>query len=173
MEERLTFLDEEASKIVYDLTNKYFAEGEDVWYYFLVNIELMPGTWCCTIYLEGSDYEFTGFGTPSQAVKEAYADIDKKWLKKGWYEGKKSEYFIHFMQNPHFWPSGVTKKRLERAEKGIEKYKALWDDVLIRHDGLKMSPIEIRDSNRHIYDHCMGNMGALVRQYMHKEGIIK
>lgn len=177
------FLDEEASKIVYDLTNMPFSCDGSYWLYFLIDIQLIPGGWICDIYLENSAHKFSGHGDPNGAVKMAYSRIDKNWLENGYKEGKvqkemydyhfkKMEYWHHFEYNKQLWPNGFTKKRLDEAWKGLIDYKPFWDDILERHGGKDMRPEKMKE-NESVYDHCMGNMAAMIREHMVEEEIIR
>jgi len=89
------FLDQEAGDLINEMTDNPFSFNGDLWLYWLFKLELVPGSWVATFYLE-DDYgkldpkqRYTGFGSPSKAVKEAYGEIDKAWLEKGFSEGKK------------------------------------------------------------------------------------
>ena len=89
------FLDKEAIGIIEKMTNNPFAIKGNLWFYWLFELDLIPGSWTATFYLEENHdtgkipYSFTGCGSPTNAVKAAFKEIDKKWLKKGFVEGKK------------------------------------------------------------------------------------
>jgi hypothetical protein len=89
------FLDKEAISIIEKMTDSPFAIKGRLWLYWLFKLDLIPGSWTATFYLEENHYtgkipySFTGCGSPTSAVKEAYKKIDKKWLKKGLVDGKK------------------------------------------------------------------------------------
>jgi hypothetical protein len=88
------FLDEKAVSIIEKMTNNPFAIDGHLWFYWLFKLELIPGSWTATFYLEENletgktDHVYTGCGTPTSAVKEAYKQIDKTWLKSGFAEGR-------------------------------------------------------------------------------------
>src|SRR4030042_3262848 len=86
----ISFLNEENSKIIERMTSEAFAIDDNLWLYWGFRIELIPGNWDATFYLENSKYSFFGYGLPDDAVKMAYDKIDKKWLEKGFIEGKKA-----------------------------------------------------------------------------------
>jgi hypothetical protein len=89
------FLDQEAGEIIHRMTSDPFAFDGDLWLYWLFKLELIPGSWTATFYLEDNykklepQRKYYGFGTPSNAVKEAYNQINKEWLEKGFAEGVK------------------------------------------------------------------------------------
>lgn len=187
------FFDEEANEIVQRLTNSPFAADGDVWLYWLFEISLIPGTWTCRFYLEQNDpkgktYSFGGCGSPSEAVKQAYAKIDKEWLGKGLTEGKiqneafmkywelrkkKDEYWFHFTKNKQFWGNGFTAKRLDVAKKELWDNKEFWDDILVRHAGMELTPEEMKQQNEKVYEHCMGNMTGMIMKFFIEKKIVK
>lgn len=190
----MSFLDEEASAIVDKLTNNPFAIDDQLWLYWLCKIELIPGTWFCEFYLECDSleeekkYTYSGHGDPSSAVKMAYAEIDKDWLEKGFVQGKlandemqknyainskKNEYWFHYMENDQYWGYRFTERRLAKVKDGLWDSKEFWDDILERHDGKNMTPKQMKEKNFHIYEHCMGNMTAMIMKYIVENKLIK
>ena len=88
------FLDKKAVSIIEKMTNNPFAIDGHLWFYWLFKLDLIPGAWIATFYLEENlqskktDHVYTGCGSPTNAVREAYKQINKAWLKKGFAEGK-------------------------------------------------------------------------------------
>lgn len=89
------FLDQEAAEIINKMTDNPFAINGDLWLYWLFKLQLIPGSWSAIFYLEDDHgtlnprRSYSGLGSPSEAVKNAYNSIDEEWLEKGFSEGKK------------------------------------------------------------------------------------
>ncbi len=86
---------------------------------------------------------------------------------------KKTEYWNHFTTLKSFWGHGVTLKRLEKAKPNLWNENNFWEDILFRHNGYKETPEEMLIRDRYTYDHCFGNMAAMIYQSMITHKIIK
>ena len=85
------FLDDESIAIINKLTNTPFYDGENLHLYWLFKLELLPGAWRASFYLDDikPNNVYRGYGSPSKAVLDAYNEINQKWLSTGFEKGKK------------------------------------------------------------------------------------
>jgi hypothetical protein len=87
-------LDKESVDIINKMTGNPFGINGSLWLYWLFKLELIPGGWVATIYLEDNEgklsppQSYTGFGSANDAVKRAYAQISKKFLDDGFEQGR-------------------------------------------------------------------------------------
>lgn len=88
-------------------------------------------------------------------------------------EGKKIEYWNHFLCNKQFWPCGMTKKRLEKVKPTAWKDKFFWSDILQRHHGDRYTPKTMKEIMPEIYLHCLGNFAGMLHDIMIENKIIK
>lgn len=87
---------------------------------------------------------------------------------------KKQEYWNHFLTlKSSFWPVGFTSTRLEKIKEKIFQDEDFWDDVVMRHGGEKISPEQMKQQNKPVYDHSMGNMAGMLFQTMRQLKILK
>jgi hypothetical protein len=87
-------IDQESIDIINRMTNNPFGINGALWLYWLFKLELIPGGWVATFYLE-DDYgkldppqSYTGVGSPDDAIKKAYSQISKKFLDDGFEQGR-------------------------------------------------------------------------------------
>ena len=81
----------------------------------------------------------------------------------------KEDFWKHFLHNSQYWPRGFTVKRLQKVK--MLCVDAVWSDI-VRHGGDILTPQQMKINNPENYDHCMSNMGALIRESMYKNGIL-
>jgi len=86
---------------------------------------------------------------------------------------KKNEYWNHFVIKRNYHPKSFTDKRLETVKKIIWDDKDFWNDVFFRHNGISVSPQEMKDNDFLAYEHCICNMVGMVHETLIKIGAIK
>jgi len=89
---------------------------------------------------------------------------------------KRLEYWNHFIAR---WVTdheggghGVTGPRLRKIRAEILFDDYIWQDVILRHNGLDIFPEEMELTDRNIYDHCLGNFWGMVYQNMVYAGLL-
>lgn len=86
---------------------------------------------------------------------------------------KKQEYWDHFLTLKNYWGYGVTLKRLEKIKSTIWDDKDFWSDILLRHSGQSITPIEMKNNNFANYQHCFGNFAGMIYQTLIRHEVIK
>jgi len=90
-------------------------------------------------------------------------------------EQKKHEYWNHFIAELY-----ISNQKAQFTGTHLRKIKPLmwrdhdfWYDLLVRHSGNDMTPEQMRDSMRGLYDHAHGNFWGMIIQKMVENGIVK
>lgn len=90
---------------------------------------------------------------------------------------KRFEYWNHFVEQYFVFGigggAGVTGPRLRKIKRAIIGDDALWQDVVIRHDGLSRTPNELCLYDRANYDHCLGNFWGAVNRILVIHGLVR
>jgi len=98
-----------------------------------------------------------------------------------WAEAKKHEYWNHFIAKwaleklgGGYGPTGgkVTATRLHKVKLIVFREEFFWQDILLRHDGMNMTPEQMIFNYPHTYDHCSGNFWGMLIQIMIENNIL-
>ncbi len=85
-------------------------------------------------------------------------------------DNKKHEFWNHFITR---WALegagggfGVTAHRLNKIKPAIFNDNDFWSDVILRHDGIRYTPEQLKAGDRANYNHCLGNFWGMLSQTM-------
>jgi len=88
-------------------------------------------------------------------------------------EEKKEQYWTHFSEAKKYHPKSLTDNRLAKIKEIVWADYFFWQDILVRHNGIQMSPEEMERDEPAAYDHCMGNMMGMIMEWLTRKGIIR
>jgi hypothetical protein len=89
---------------------------------------------------------------------------------------KKLEFWNHFIAR---WAMrvgsggchGATGLNLKQAHEKIMWDNEFWEDVVVHHGGLEMTPEEMEKTDREVYHHCLGNFWVRVATLLADMGL--
>ena len=96
-------------------------------------------------------------------------------------EAKKHEYWNHFITKwalKHigggYGPTGkkATAAKLCKVKLIIWNDATFWDDILLRHDGMYITPERMQQERSDVYEHCLGNFWGMLMQSMVEHHIL-
>ena len=88
-------------------------------------------------------------------------------------EDKKNEYWNYFLTQKGFWGYGVSLKKLEKVKPILWNDENFWSDILFRHNGSMETPEQMKERDKFVYNHCIGNMASMINQAMRTHKILK
>ena len=85
----------------------------------------------------------------------------------------KEKWFEYVKANKNYWTNGMTAKKLDKVKDVVFANKDIMFDLLNRHGGSYQTPKEMKENNRELYDHCIGNFVCNIHYCLMDEKIIK